>query len=83
MFEAQKKHLLNTELKEAFERINNVGLVGSAVLYSGTTGKDGDGFCYINTTDFLTDIDGNINNLCPDFISKDAGEMEYEHSPKR
>lgn len=68
MAEGQKKHLKNIELQEAFERIFNTKIAGKAVLYSGQTQKDGEGFQYINSSDFLKNVDKNLNSLSPGFI---------------
>ena len=63
----QKKHLQNIELREEFERVTGCKIIGSAVLYSGNTCKDEDGFLYINSSEVLQDVSFAMKKHFPDF----------------
>lgn len=71
MVEGQKRHLKNSDLQNDFERVSGTELVGKAVLYSGETKRDYDGIYYINSSDFLKNVDDNLNVLCPGFIKSE------------
>lgn len=78
MVERQKKHLVNKEFQDTFERLTGAKVVKKAVLYSGKTQKDDNGFQYINTSDFLNAVVNNLNTLCPGFIKSEARKQMEE-----
>ncbi|MCR5129598.1 MAG: AAA family ATPase [Lachnospiraceae bacterium] len=56
----QKKHLIDQELKDDFERDTGIELLYKAVIYSGASEKDDDDFQYINNSEFLDDIEASF-----------------------
>lgn len=72
MVEKHKNHLKNIEFQHTFERLTNSKVVKKAVLYSGETKKDDEGFQYVNTSEFLKNVTDNLNALCPGFIESEA-----------
>lgn len=80
--EAQKNHMKNTEFQNTFERLTNTKVVNKAILYSGETQKDNEGFQYINTSDFLKNVVYDLNMLCPGFIKSEARKQMEEDAQR-
>lgn len=76
---SQKKHLINQELRDDFERVTGSTIIGQAMLYSGQSSHDDDNFLYINSSEWLKDLSSSMAKYFPEFNGENSGP----ESPKR
>ena len=58
--EKQTRHLKDKEFCEDFEKANGVEIISKIVIYNGKEAEI-DGIKYINASDYLCDIEGQLN----------------------
>lgn len=70
----QKRYLTSKVMADSYEDDTGYKIVGRAVIYSGDTGVDEEGFTYLNSSTFLVDTDEILEKTFPalgDMIKKE------------
>ncbi|MBQ8952421.1 MAG: ATP-binding protein [Eubacterium sp.] len=67
--ENQTRHLRDNEFCEGFEKANGVEIISKIVIYNGKE-TEIDGIKYINASDYLCDIEGQLNKSMNNLIQR-------------